>query len=45
MLDEVLSATGVRDELVAEGFNDYLSKPIEFAKMEEMFSHLFLSEI
>lgn len=32
---------GVREELMAEGFDDYLSKPIEFKKMEEIFISLF----
>lgn len=30
--------TGAREELIGEGFDDYLSKPIEFARMEEMFN-------
>lgn len=30
--------TGVREQLVGEGFDDYLSKPIDFSKMEEMFN-------
>ena len=30
--------TGVKEELIAKGFDDYLSKPIEFPKMEEMFT-------
>ena len=29
--------TGVREQLIGEGFDDYLSKPINFAKMEEIF--------
>ena len=27
---------GVREELIAEGFDEYLSKPIEFDKLEEI---------
>ena len=27
---------GVREELIAEGFDEYLSKPIEFNKLEEI---------
>lgn len=29
--------SGVREELIGKGFDDYLSKPIEFPRMEEMF--------
>ena len=32
--------SGVREQLIAEGFDDYLSKPIEIASMEHMFSSL-----
>lgn len=32
--------TGVKEELIGMGFDNYLSKPIEFAKMEEMFTTL-----
>lgn len=32
--------SGVKEELIEKGFDDYLSKPIEFAKMEEMFTGL-----
>ncbi len=34
--------TGVREELMAVGFDGYLCKPIEFARMEELFSGYFL---
>ena len=30
---------GVREELLTEGFDDYLSKPINFPQMEEVFNH------
>ena len=29
---------GVKEQLIGEGFDDYLSKPIDFPKMEEMFT-------
>ena len=32
--------SGVREELISEGFDDYLSKPIDFNKMEEMFGEI-----
>ena len=35
--------TGVREQLIEEGFDDYLSKPIDFPKMEEMFTR-FINE-
>lgn len=33
--------TGVREQLILDGFDDYLSKPIDFPKMEELFTRLF----
>ena len=33
--------TGVKEYLIDEGFDDYLSKPINFPKMEEIFTRLF----
>lgn len=35
--------TGVREQLINEGFDDYLSKPINFPEMEEMFTR-FVNE-
>ena len=32
--------TGVREELLSEGFDEYLSKPINFPKMEQMFKEI-----
>lgn len=34
------AVTGIKEELIGLGFDDYLSKPIEFANMERMFSEL-----
>ena len=31
---------GVRDELLAEGFDEYLSKPIKFQDLEAILCHL-----
>ena len=33
--------TGVREELMAEGFDEYLSKPINFKKFEGLLSTYF----
>lgn len=30
--------TGVKEQLIAEGFDNYLSKPINFSKMEDIFN-------
>jgi len=32
---------GAREELIEDGFDEYLSKPIEFKKMEELFMNIF----
>lgn len=34
------AVTGVREQLIEDGFDDYLSKPINFGIMEEMFSRV-----
>lgn len=38
------AVSGVREELMEEGFDDYLSKPIEFGKMEAMFMNMISTE-
>ena len=36
--------SGVREELIGVGFDDYLSKPIEFARMEEIFRKMLIGK-
>ena len=36
--------SGVREELISVGFDDYLSKPIEFARMEEIFRKMLIGK-
>lgn len=36
---------GAKEELLAEGFDDYLSKPIDFAKLNEMFIKYLKEEV
>ena len=37
--------TGVREQLIGEGFDDYLSKPVNFPVMEEMFTRFINDRI
>lgn len=35
------AVTGVKEQLIGEGFDDYLSKPINFPEMESIFTNIF----